>query len=193
MLYWPFESALCGCLESGVARPQFLSSPFPLLPRPWLCPFFDAYSPQMGDPFSVAASAISVVSLGIQICQGLLSYYGDYKSYDDTIGSLCRKIEGLRSTLEICEEALQKPGLAISKASANVTKSIGACKDSLASLQSMLDSCKKIPKPQRFKASIHNYGQQTLYPFKKPNVLRLKSTVAELQDNVNTALLVLQM
>ncbi|CAD6569753.1 MAG: hypothetical protein ASARMPRED_003132 [Alectoria sarmentosa] len=147
----------------------------------------------MGDPFSVAASAISVVSLGIQICQGLLSYYGDYKSYDDTIGSLCRKIEGLRSTLEICEEALQKPGLAISKASANVTKSIGACKDSLASLQSMLDSCKKIPKPQRFKASIHNYGQQTLYPFKKPNVLRLKSTVAELQDNVNTALLVLQM
>ncbi|CAD6586907.1 MAG: hypothetical protein ASARMPREDX12_002542 [Alectoria sarmentosa] len=146
----------------------------------------------MGDPFSVAASAISVVSIGIQICQGLLSYYGDYKSYDDTIGSLCRKLEGLRLTLEICEEALQKPGLAISKASANVTKSIGACKDSLASLQSVLDSCKKIPKPQRFKASIHNYGQQTLYPLKKPNVLRLKGTVAELQDNFDTALLVLQ-
>lgn len=145
----------------------------------------------MGDPFSVAASAISVVSLGIQVCQGLLSYYGDYKSYDDTIGSLCRNVEGLRSTLEICEEALQKPGLTTSKAGANVTKSMGACRDGLASLQNTLDSYKKIPKPQGFKASIHNYGQQTLYPFKKPNVLRLQSTVAELQANVNTALLVL--
>lgn len=76
----------------------------------------------MADPFSVAASAISVASLGIQVCQSLLSYCVDYKSYDDTVGSLCRKIEGLRSTLEICEEALQKPGLTTSRASANVTK-----------------------------------------------------------------------
>lgn len=147
----------------------------------------------MSDPFSVAASAVSIVSLGIQVCQGLLTYYDDYKSYDDTVGSLCRKVESLRSTLEICEEALQKPGLTTSKASVNVTKSIDACKDSLCSLQTTLESCKKVPKPQGLKASIHNYGQQTLYPFKKPYILRLQSTVTNLQDNVHTALLTLQM
>lgn len=147
----------------------------------------------MADPFSVAASAISVVSLGIQVCQGLLSYYGDYKSYDDTVGSLCRKIEGLRSTLEICEEALQKPGLTTSRASVNVTKSIGICKDGLDSLQTSLDSCKKVPKPQGLKASIHNHRQQALYPLKQSNVLRLQGTVTELQHNVHTALLALQM
>lgn len=146
----------------------------------------------MADPFSVAASAISVVSLGIQVCQGLLSYYSDYKSYDDTVGSLCTKIEGLQSTLEICEGALQKPGKPISNASANVTKSIGACKDNLSSLQTTLDSCKNISKPQGFRASIHDYGQQTLYPFRKSNILRLQSKVAELQDIVHTALLTLQ-
>ena len=152
----------------------------------------EAYSPLMADPFSVAASAVSVVSLGIQVCQGLLTYYGDYKSYDDTVGSLCRKIEGLRSTLQICDEALQKPGLTTSKASANVTDSIGACKDGLDLLQTALDSCKKIPKPQGLKAKIHNYGQQTSYPFKKSNILRLQSIVTDLQDNVQTALLVSQ-
>ena len=146
----------------------------------------------MTDPFSVAASAVSVVSLGIQVCQGLLSYYSDYKSYDDDISSLCRKVEDLRSTLDICADILQKPGLTASKASANVAKNMGACKDGLDSLQKSLDSCKKVPKTQGLKGNFHNCGQRTLYPFKKPNVLQLQSIVVELQENLHTALLALQ-
>ncbi|KAM0804469.1 hypothetical protein BDR22DRAFT_960096 [Usnea florida] len=146
----------------------------------------------MADPFSVAASAVSVVSLGIQVCQGLLSYYSDYKSYDDDISSLCRKIEDLRSTLEICADILQKPGLTASKASANVAKNMDACKDGLDSLQKSLDSCQKTPRPQGLKGNIHNYGHRTLYPFKKSNVLQLQCTVVELQENLHTALLALQ-
>ena len=146
----------------------------------------------MGDPFSVAASAVSVVSLGIQLCQGLLSYYGDYKSYDEDVSSLCRKVEDLRSTLEICADVLHKPGLTASKASVNVTKNIEACKDGLDSLQKSLDSCKKLSRPQGLKANLQNYGQRTLYPFKKSNLLQLQSTVVELQENLHTALLALQ-
>lgn len=63
----------------------------------------------MADPFSVAASAISVASLGIQVCQGLLSYCVDYKSYDDTVGSLCRKIEGLQSTSKSVKKRYRSP------------------------------------------------------------------------------------
>ena len=146
----------------------------------------------MGDPFSVAASAVSVVSLGIQVCQGLLSYYSDYKSYDDDVSSLCRKVEDLGSTLELCADILQKPGLTTSKARANVDKNMSACKDGLDSLQKSLDSCQKTPRPQGLKGNIHNYGQRTLYPFKKSNVLQLQSTVVGLQENLHTALLALQ-
>lgn len=146
----------------------------------------------MSDPFSVAASAVSVVSLGIQVCQGLLSYYSDYKSYDDDIGSLCRKVEDLRSTLEICAEILQTPGLITSKASANVVKNMGACKDGLNSLQKTLGSCKNVPGTQGLKGNTYKYGQRILYPFKKSNVLQLQSTVSELQENFHTALLALQ-
>ena len=147
----------------------------------------------MADPFSVAASAVSVVSLGVQVCQGLLSYYSDYKSYDDDVSSLCRKIEDLQSTLEICADILRKPGLTTSKASANVAKNMGACKDGLDLLQISLDSCRKIPRPQGLKGNICNHGQRTLYPFRKSNVLQLQSTVLELQENLHTALLALQM
>lgn len=136
----------------------------------------------MADPFSVAASAVSVLSLGIQVCQGLLSYYDDYRSYDDSIGSLCIKIEGLQSTLEVCEETLQRSALTTSKAGTNVINKISACKSGLDSLQSALDACKNNPKPQGLKASLNYYGQQTLYPFKKSSIIRLQGVVTALQD-----------
>lgn len=95
----------------------------------------------MGDPFSVAASAVGVVSLGIQICQGLLSYYDGFKSFDRTIDSTCQKIENLRATFEICRELLNTSGTTISKAHKNVVKNMDACRNDLGLLKNALDSC----------------------------------------------------
>ena len=147
----------------------------------------------MGDPFSIAASAVSVVSLGIQICQGLLSYYDDCKSFDSTINSLCQKIENLRMTFEICEGLLNTSGTTISKAHTNVIKNVDACKSNLTSLEKALDSCRKHPKPQQSWKQIPGYGQQILFPFRKSHVQRLHSTVLTLQENVHLAILTLQM
>lgn len=147
----------------------------------------------MGDPFAVAASAVSVVSLGIQICQGLLSYYDDCKSFDSTVDSLCQKIENLRTTFEICEELLNASGTTISKAQVNVIKNMDACENDLRSLEKALDLCRKHPKPQQHRKRIPGYGQQILFPFRKAHVQRLNSTVLMLQENVHLALLTLQM
>lgn len=35
----------------------------------------------------VAAGAVGIVSLGIQACQGLLSYYNDWRDYKSEISS----------------------------------------------------------------------------------------------------------
>ena len=147
----------------------------------------------MGDPFSIAASAVSVVSLGIQVCQGLLSYYNDCKSFDSVIGSLCQKIENLRTTFEICGELLNTSGTTISKVQVNVIKNMEACKDELRSLKTALDSCREHPKPQQYWKRSSRHGQQILFPFRKSHVERLHSTVLTLQENVHLALLTLQM
>ena len=147
----------------------------------------------MGDPFSVAASAVGVVALGIQICQGLLSYYDDFKSFDSTIDSLCQKIENLRATFEICEELLNTSGNAMSKGHSNVIKNMDACRNDLGLLKKALDSCRKHPKPRQYWKHIPGRGQQILFPFRKAHVQRLHSTVLTLQENVHLALLALQM
>ena len=146
----------------------------------------------MGDPFSAAASALSVVSVGIQICQGLLIYYDDCKSFDDTVASLCRKVAWLRTTFEKCEEILNSRKRTTSRAHAHVLERINVSGHNLDKLKEALYSCQKHPKPQGFRANFHNYRQQVFFPFRKPHLIKLETAVSALQNDVQIALVILQ-
>lgn len=54
----------------------------------------------MGDPISAAGTAVGIISLGIQVCQSLISYYDRWKSFDDDIAQIQGKLDGLKETLE---------------------------------------------------------------------------------------------
>ena len=51
----------------------------------------------------VAGSAVGIASLGIQVCQGLLTYYDAWRAYDQDITSTYNAITDLRDTLTILE------------------------------------------------------------------------------------------
>ena len=146
----------------------------------------------MGDPFSTAAGAISFVSFGIQACQILLSYYDDCKSFSNTVTSLCQKVTELRTTLKICKEVLNRPRETFSTAHTHVLERINVSRDGLDTLKEALGACKKHPKPHGFRANFHNYGQQVLFPFRKPHLQKLESAVSAMQKNVHFGLDILQ-
>lgn len=61
----------------------------------------------------VAGSAVGIASLGIQICQGLLSYYDGWQSHHSDIGRTFNSIDDLNRTLvlliaSLSEEELDK-------------------------------------------------------------------------------------
>jgi hypothetical protein len=55
----------------------------------------------------VAGTAVGIASLGIQVCQGLLSYYDSWKSYDSDISSTYNTISDLSKTLILLKTTLQ--------------------------------------------------------------------------------------
>ncbi|KAL3441838.1 hypothetical protein BJX65DRAFT_313472 [Aspergillus insuetus] len=57
----------------------------------------------MTDPFSVSAGAVGVVSLGLTVSQGFMSFYGPWKSYDEEIQDFTGKLDGLQNILKILE------------------------------------------------------------------------------------------
>ena len=59
----------------------------------------------------VAGSAVGIASLGIQICQGLLSYYDDWKGYHSDISSTYESIDDLSRTLILLKASLHNDEL----------------------------------------------------------------------------------
>ena len=54
----------------------------------------------------VVSSAVGIASLGIQVCQGLLSYYKSWKSYSTDITRACQYVDDLKQTFELLEVTL---------------------------------------------------------------------------------------
>jgi hypothetical protein len=51
----------------------------------------------------IAGAVVSVTSLGIEVCERPINYYTDFRSFDDDIDALIKRMEGLKEHLEVLE------------------------------------------------------------------------------------------
>ncbi|KAI3398513.1 hypothetical protein diail_9037 [Diaporthe ilicicola] len=77
------------------------------------------------DPLSLASGAGGLVSLGITICNGLISYCGSYRSREDDVATLQANAERLRRHLEILEG--QQNGVGLPTISPGLKVSMDEC------------------------------------------------------------------
>lgn len=143
----------------------------------------------MADAVSAGGFAIGAVSLGIQLCQGLVSYYSNYKSFDDDIDRIISKLRGLEETLKNLKNGITKFRNANAKEVEDVNKKTLSCDDGIYKLQKVLQKCRSSSSAN----SIQKIAQKTLYPFKKSTLQELNVSVRDLQENLNTGLLSLLM
>jgi hypothetical protein len=94
----------------------------------------------MTDPFSVAGSAVGVASLGIRVCQGLISYYQDWKSQDDDIKAAVRSLEDLEQTLELLHSILNKSDHVSTAHAIQLGVKVA---DGIRELKGILENCQK--------------------------------------------------
>ncbi|MCJ1262511.1 hypothetical protein MMC22_002381 [Lobaria immixta] len=142
----------------------------------------------MGDPISAAASAVGIISLGLQVCQGLISYCESWKSRDADVAHAYDKINGLRNILERLELVVPRLDFSNGKIVQDVNSSIVSCTNGIEKLREMLGKCDSYAS-QGF---ILKHAQKALYPFKKEILQSLKATVTDLQDNLSSSLHVIE-
>jgi hypothetical protein len=142
----------------------------------------------MADPVSAAGTAVGVISLGIQTCQGLVSYCEKWKSFDDDIAHLQIQIDELRKTLENLDHILQKfqnSNVAILK---DVEMKIVSANDGIRNLKAVLDKCHASGSPNSVQGKANKLWKHASYIFKKTTLQELKSNVTDLHYNLNTSL-----
>jgi len=140
----------------------------------------------MSDPFSIAGSAVGVVSLGIVACQTLYSLIDDVKTAGGKAEDIQTELDRLESHLEQLETELKKLDSTspVAATSANVVacaKALNRIRQELPSTTSTGDS--------RIREQFRVLKFRLSYPFKKGELEYLRSLVKGIQQDLHTALL----
>jgi len=139
----------------------------------------------MAEAFGVAGSAVGVISLGIQTCQGIIRYYGSWKDGRENVEIMCHSVESLGNTLDLLLDTLQAGALGRNRA--NVEASIAACTSSVENLKRKLTKIEAV-QGSDLRSRIHEQGRRLMYPFRESTLARLKEIVSDIRANLELAL-----
>jgi hypothetical protein len=148
----------------------------------------------MVESLGVAGSVVGIISLSIQISQGLLKFYRSWKDQDSVVSDICVSLESLSETLTIMLTAIQPPAKYDKIVKNNVEENIDRMSGTLKKLEYEL---KKIQGTETLKpgarATMRHHIRRAFYPFKEETLNQLQRAVAEARSNLDLALQMLQM
>jgi hypothetical protein len=139
-----------------------------------------------------AGSAVGIASLGIQICQGLVSYYHDWRSYHGDISAACDKVSSLERTFALLKEILDQASLNAEQTT-QVRNSLLSCKDSIRGLEKRSAKLQASGEPTSFRERAAAVTKRTLYPFKASTLAKVSEAVNDVLDQLALAVQTLQL
>jgi hypothetical protein len=124
----------------------------------------------MADPFSIAGSAVGVVSLGITVCLGLFQYYSSCQDASSDVKALVTSLEGLICLLQMLQCTIDDQHFD-SAVRADVGPFLAECRDAVENLNCKLEKV-KIDSPsaagfRRMKEKLGNAHKRINYPFRE--------------------------
>ncbi|KAL3467110.1 hypothetical protein BJX64DRAFT_283835 [Aspergillus heterothallicus] len=155
----------------------------------------------MADPFSIAGSAVGVISLGLQVCSLLVAYCQSVKDADQDIESVLNKAAGLRVPLKTLRDILEEYEIADPETS---PWTVGSAAQSDIR-EDMKDKVQTIVAAvERLKASVDKYKppvshggpdgrfrasyKKLVYHFRKDTLRDMIRDLDEIQMNLHTSL-----
>ncbi|KAH7130138.1 hypothetical protein B0J11DRAFT_245091 [Dendryphion nanum] len=135
----------------------------------------------------ISGLTVGVVSLGIQVCKGLISYYTQFRNAGEDIKDVVISIEGLQATLktlELVKTRTVDPNNAISK---QAEKAMKDCNDGLNRLDTMRRKCLDIKLAGNLQDKIKHAKNRLFWPFRKDTLNDIQNVVDRLQENLQLA------
>ena len=136
--------------------------------------------------------AVGLLSLGIEVCKGILSYYRSWRSSESDVTGMYVSIEALAKTLVLLGSVIQKGNFGRHVVE-NVEKNIRSTEDGIRSLSKKLDKINLLPGAnnslvEKTKVPL----RKAIYPFKKSVLVKLRELATDLRDDLALSLDILQ-
>ncbi|KAH0536219.1 hypothetical protein FGG08_006886, partial [Glutinoglossum americanum] len=147
----------------------------------------------MAEALGVAGSVVGIVSLGIQLTQGLLKYYESWEDQDNDISDMCASLDSLQRTLTILSKTIQPPARFGMSIKDSVEKNVNRTNGALEKLKGELRKVQgtEPPKPGA-RSTMRRHVRRALYPFREETLSKIQRVVSEARSNLDLALQVLQ-
>jgi hypothetical protein len=144
------------------------------------------------DPFSIAGSAVGVISLSITICQGLISYIDTAKDAEARTSQISARLDSLADELERLQGVVN--ALRSSPCASSLGSVIMACATAIENIRKKLGKLSTphggaTPIRERFR----DIKRRLLYPFKQEDIIYWKDVLRDVQQDLQTALLTLSL
>ena len=135
---------------------------------------------------------VGIASLGIRVCQGLLSYYDAWRGYDSDVSSAYVSIDDLSRILALLKASLDSDGLNEEKKN-RVKRCLHSCEESLIRLSQKSQKLRKYGQPEGLRKKAWSELQRAWYPFRAGTLAKLRDIVADVQERLKLAVQVLQL
>lgn len=133
--------------------------------------------------------ALGIVSLGLQVCGGLLKYYESWKDCGKDVAATHESLSGLEKTFNLLKTTIKDQVLS-QDIIGHVEQSIVSCEDGIKSLKKRLDKVWASKIPAGLPAKVY---RRALYPFKESTLAKMREAVQDLRGNLALSLSALQM
>lgn len=141
----------------------------------------------------VLGTAVGVISLGIQVCGGLIAYYDSWKDCPKEVSTAQEQVVDLQKTLEASRTALASISAlgAVQDAMSRVEQSILACRSGIQELSSKLAKVQQVKPSIGLGVKAQREMQRLLYPFRANTLMKLRDLCTDLRSRLDIALQIL--
>ncbi|KAI0885923.1 uncharacterized protein GGS22DRAFT_188212 [Annulohypoxylon maeteangense] len=144
----------------------------------------------MAELLGVVSGAAGLLSLGITMCQGILTYYNAFRDSRDDIDKMCASVEDIGRILLAVHSTLSQ-GRFNKQIIAMVDENIRCCKEGLDVFAKKLDKIRARNPDGTVKTQLENAKRKVFYPFKESTLVKLREVCDDLKDNLGLVLDVL--
>lgn len=146
----------------------------------------------MTDPLSVSAGVAGIISLGLQVAQGIISFCGAWKGYRGDIEDLRNKATGLANALTHADLVLRKTSFVNPAFKGQIVDILESSKIMMEKLEKLRAKLPTPPTNRLATDKAREIKRKMLYAFEKQPLLEMKGMINSLQGNIDTALNILQ-
>ena len=143
----------------------------------------------------LAGTAIGAVSLGIQVCQGLVTYFRAVKGRDKDVSDVARQIQALEVTFRALDVVIPRAALVQTfdqRAIACVITCLGTCEAGVKDLETLRDSIGSVGGGD-VRDRIMDIGRRLAFGFRQGEVATLLQKIEGLTTSANLALTTLNL